>query len=248
MEILGIDVGGSGIKGSVVDLDTGIILQERIRIETPENSTPENIAMAIIGIKDQFSWTGKIGCGFPAIVKNGVIHSASNISKKNIGVNVTALFSEITKCEVTVLNDADAAAMCEVYLGEAKNTQGIVILLTIGTGIGSALFNNGILLPNTEFGHIYMNKGKVAEHYASDLVRKKEDLSWDKWAIRFSEYLNYLDFLFSPGLFIIGGGVSKKFEKFAPFLTINVPIKPASFLNDAGIIGAAIAAGLNNKV
>ncbi len=241
-KILGIDVGGSGIKGSVVDVTTGELLYERHRIETPQPATAENIAETIKKIAEHFDYKGKIGCGFPAVIKNGVIMTATNIDKCNIGVNANAMFSEITGNEVTVINDADAAGIAEVSFGEGKNFRGVILVLTIGTGIGSALFVDGKLVPNTELGHVFIKKGIIAEKFTSDAVRKRKGLNWHQWGKRFNKYLNYLDLLINPSMIIIGGGTSKKIEKFADTITLETPLKPAKFLNDAGLIGAAVSA------
>lgn len=243
-EILGIDVGGSGIKGAIVNVETGELVTERHRIETPQPATPRAIAETIKKIADHFNYNGKIGCGFPAVIKNGVIKTASNIDKSNIDVDADKLFSEITGRETSVVNDADAAGMAEIAFGDGKDVKGVVLVITIGTGIGSALFTDGKLVPNTEFGHIYMENGKVAEKYTSDAVRKKEDLSWKKWGKRFNKYLTYMDFLLNPKLIILGGGASKKMEKFNEQIKISTPVKPAKLLNEAGIIGAAVNASL----
>ncbi len=244
-EILGIDVGGSGIKGAIVDVETGVLVTERHRIETPQPATPQSIAETIKKIADHFNYKGKIGCGFPAVIKGGVIKTASNIDDSNIDVNANELFSEITGREVTVVNDADAAGIAEITFGEGKNVAGVVLIITIGTGIGSALFTDGKLVPNTEFGHIYMSNGKVAEKYTSDAVRKKEDLKWKEWGKRFNKYLKYMDFLLNPRLIILGGGASKKMEKFKEQISVKTPVKPAKLLNEAGIIGAAVNASLD---
>lgn len=242
MEILGIDVGGSGIKGTIVNTKIGEFVAERYRIKTPQPATPEVIAENIQKIVDHYNWKGKVGCGFPAVIQNGVIKTAANIDQSCIGVNANKLFSQITHCNVKVFNDADAAGFAELKIGGAKNFKGLAIFLTIGTGIGSAIFNQGKLIPNSELGHIYMKNGLKGEKYASDAVRKKQDLSWDDWAKRFNEYLQYLEKLFYPDLFIIGGGTSKKFEKFESILSIKTPVQPAQLLNNAGIIGAALLA------
>jgi len=241
-QILGIDVGGSGIKGSVVDITTGELLYERHRIETPQPATPEIIAETIKKIAEHFDYKGKIGCGFPAVIKNGVIMTASNIDKSNINVDANKLFSEITGSEVTVINDADAAGIAEVAFGEGKSFKGVILVLTIGTGIGSALFVDGKLVPNTEFGHIFMKNGMIAEKFTSDAVRKTEELNWNEWGERFNEYLLYLDQIVNPEMIIIGGGTSKKIEKFKDQITLKTPLKPAMFLNNAGLIGAAVSA------
>jgi polyphosphate glucokinase len=239
--ILGIDIGGSGIKGAIVDITTGEFVTERHRIETPQPATPENIAQTIKKIADYFDYKGKIGCGFPAVIKNGVIKTASNIDKSNINVDANKLFSEITGNEVHVLNDADAAGIAEMRFGEGSSVNGVVFIITIGTGIGSALFTDGKLVPNTELGHLYLENGIVAEKYTSDAVRKREELKWSQWGVRFNEYLEYIDFLFNPVLIILGGGASKKMEKYMDKIKIDTPVKPAKLLNNAGIIGAALS-------
>jgi polyphosphate glucokinase len=244
-EYLGIDVGGSGIKGAIVDITTGQLITERHRIETPQPATPENIAETIKKIADHFSYQGKIGCGFPAVIKSGVIKTASNIDKSNIDVNANELFSKITGRDVTVVNDADAAGIAEITFGEGKGVDGVVLIITIGTGIGSALFTDGKLVPNTEFGHIYLSNGKIAEKFTSDAARKRHDLKWRVWGRRFNNYLKYMDFLLNPKLIILGGGASKKMEKFESTITVKTPVKPAKLLNEAGIIGAAVNASLD---
>jgi polyphosphate glucokinase len=242
MDILGIDIGGSGIKGATVDIASGVFTQERYRVQTPQPSVPGAVADVIAQITEYFQWRGPIGCTFPAIVKAGVMHSAANVDPSWIGTDGQQLFQERTDCPVVVLNDADAAGIAEMTFGAGAGHRGVVLMLTFGTGIGSALFVDGKLVPNTEFGHLEM-RGKIAEHRASERIRQEKELSWEKWGKRVNQYLQYLDFLFSPDLFIIGGGVSKKFEKFAPFLEVNAEVLPAMLLNDAGIVGAAMAAG-----
>ena len=241
MEILGIDIGGSGIKGAPVNLLKGTLSTERVRIETPDPATPYEVAQAVKKLAQQFNWSGPIGCGFPAIVRRGVALSAANIDQSFINYDVSNLLHEATGCPVTVINDADAAGIAEMGMGAAKGRQGVVLVLTIGTGIGSALFVDGRLVPNTELGHLQF-KGTIAERYCSNLARKREDLSWREWGMRFNEYLLHLKRLFSPDCIILGGGQSKKYDKFQEFLTADVEILPAQMLNDAGIIGAAIAA------
>ncbi len=242
MEVLGIDVGGSGIKGTIVNTKTGDFISERHRVETPQPATPEIIAETIHLIVKHFNWKGKVGCGFPSVIQNGVIRTAANIDKSCIGVNANELFSKITGCSIKVYNDADAAGFAELKFGKVKNFKGLALFLTIGTGIGSALFYEGKLIPNTEFGHIYMNNKLEAEHFTSDAIRKKEDLNWKVWGKRFNQFLEYLETLLYPELIILGGGASKKFEKFSPEITIKTPIEPAQLLNNAGIIGAALLA------
>jgi polyphosphate glucokinase len=241
MEILGIDIGGSGIKGAMVDVDTGVLTQERYRVATPQPSVPKAVADSIVQIVDFFQWRGPIGCTFPSIVRHGVMYSAANVDEAWIGTDGQQLFQERTNCPVVVLNDADAAGIAEMTFGAGAGRSGVVMVLTLGTGIGSAIFVEGKLFPNTELGHLEM-RGKIAEHRASDRVRQEKEMGWEKWAARVNEYLEYLEFLFSPDLFIIGGGVSKKFDKFSPYLKTRAEIVPALLLNDAGIVGAAMAA------
>jgi len=239
MEVLGIDIGGSGIKGAIVDVVKGEMITERHRIPTPQPATPEAVAETVNELVKHFDWKGKIGCGFPAVVRNGIVLTASNIDNSWIGVNVNEIFSKATGCETLVANDADVAGIAEVKFGVGKESKGVVILITIGTGIGTVIFNNGVLLPNTELGHIEMN-GMIAEKYTSDAARKKHDLKWKAWGMRFNRYLELMCFYFSPDLIILGGGASKKFEKFSDNITVDVPVVPAQLENQAGIVGAAI--------
>ncbi|MFO8021000.1 MAG: ROK family protein [Perlabentimonas sp.] len=242
METLGIDIGGSAIKGAIVNLQTGEFVTERHRIEISQPPSVKEIVATVNKIVKHFEWKGNIGCGFPAVVQNGVVKTASNIDKKIIGVNVNELLSQATGCHVNVVNDADAAGFAELKFGSVKNFQGFAIFLTVGTGIGSALFNKGTLIPNSELGHIYMKNKVKGEKYAADSIRKKEDLSWSDWGIRFNEYLAYLEKLFYPELFIIGGGTSKRFHKFKDELTLKTSVVPALLQNNAGIVGAAMFA------
>jgi polyphosphate glucokinase len=247
MEILGIDVGGSAIKGAPVDTQTGTMLAGRVRIPTPEILKPRAMADVVAQIARTFNWTGPIGCGFPSALRGGVVLTAANIHKKWIGVNADQLFSEATGCPVVVLNDADAAAMAEMGFGAGRDEQGTVIIVTIGTGLGTALFTNGQLFPNAELGHLELN-GYDAEMRASDAARKRDKLSWKQWARRFDLYLNYLEGLFWPDLFILGGGISKEADKYIPLLTVQARVMAAQLLNEAGIIGAALAVqGLGQK-
>lgn len=241
MKTLGIDIGGSGIKGALVDLQTGALASERLRISTPTPATPEAVTDVVAEIVAQLGWKGRVGCTFPAIIKHGVAHSAANVDQSWIGTDVEAMISKKTGDAAIVLNDADAAGIAEMRFGAGRGINGVVMMLTFGTGIGSAVFINGHLLPNTELGHLEL-KGKEAEQRASDRAREEKGLSWEKWGKRVSEYLNYLEFLFSPDLFIMGGGVSKKFDQFKEFLVLKTPITPALLKNDAGIVGAAMAA------
>ncbi len=244
MQILGIDIGGSGIKGRLVDVESGELIGERHRIETPKPSTPAAVADVVVKIVRHFNYRGPVGVTFPAIVQHGVTLSAANVDRSWIGAPAQQIFTKATGLPVYVLNDADAAGVAEMTFGAGREfQQGIVILLTFGTGIGSAIFHDGKLLPNTEFGHVPMPmKGVHAEHYCSDRVRKELDLTWPEWGKRVDNYLKLMELLFSPDVFIIGGGVSKKFDKFAPYLHRKTRIVPAHLQNEAGIVGAAMMA------
>lgn len=244
--VLGIDIGGSGIKGAPVNIKNGKLLDERHRIPTPDPSTPENVAKTIKEIVKHFRWKGAIGCGFPAVVQNGVIKTAANIDKSWIDTDAASLFSKTTKLPVYVLNDADAAGLAEVKLGAGKGFKGAIVVMTIGTGIGSSLFIRGKLYPNTEIGHLEF-KGQDAELYASDATRKAEKLDWTGWGKRLNDYLKYIEFLFWPEMIILGGGASKKLDRYGDQLDLKAKVVPAHFLNEAGIIGAAMAAKVNLK-
>lgn len=239
MQALGIDIGGSGVKGSVVDLDRGELIGERVRLETPAISTPAAVAPLVAEIVKKLNWTGPIGCTFPGIIYHGAIKTAANLDKSWVDVDGVRLFARVTGRPVKLLNDADAAGIAEVTYGAGRNQPGVTILLTFGTGIGSALFLDGKLLPNTEFGHLPI-RGKVAEHRCAARIRKEEGLSWEEWAERVNEYLAQLEFFFSPDLFIIGGGISKKYDRFMHLLRTRALVVPAQMLNDAGIVGAAM--------
>ncbi len=241
-EVLGIDFGGSGIKGAPVHVSKGKLLEERYRIPTPNPSSPEKVGEVISEIVSHFNWKGNIGIAFPAAVVNGVIKTASNIDKSWINLNANEYFTEITGRPTCVVNDADAAGIAEMKFGAGEGFKGSVILITVGTGIGTVLFTRGKLVPNTELGHIFLENGMDAEDYAADSVRKKEELSWEDWAKRFNTYLKTIEKLFYPELIIIGGGMSKKQEKFEQFLTVESQIVMAETRNEAGIIGAAIRA------
>ena len=241
MQILGVDIGGSGIKGAVVDTETGELVTERIRIPTPQPATPEAVAQTLKQLVDQIGFKGPIGCGFPARVINGEVLTAANIDKSWISVKVEELFSKVVGQKVVVANDADVACLAELGFGAVKGYKGPVLLLTIGTGIGSALFINGQMYPNAEFGHLKF-KGDVAEHYCADSVREKEDLGFKEWGERLNKFLEYIAFLTQPDFIVLGGGVSKKFDKYKDKLTLSTKVVPATTLNLAGIIGAALYA------
>ncbi|MEX1020778.1 MAG: ROK family protein [Litorilinea sp.] len=248
MNVLGIDIGGTGIKGAPVDTERGELLADRCRIETPQPSKPEAVAEVVDELVEFFDWKGPIGCTFPAIVHHGIMKSAANVDKSWIGVNGVELFQKRTNRPFRILNDGDAAGLAEMKFGAGKDrpasTGGdsdVVILLTFGTGIGSAIFVNGHLLPNSELGHLILHD-MHAEHYAASRIRKEEKLSWQEWGKRVNEYLHLVEFYFSPDLIIIGGGVSKKYEKFMPYIDVEAEVVPAQLRNEAGIVGAAIAA------
>ncbi|MEO0897327.1 MAG: ROK family protein [Bacteroidota bacterium] len=241
MNILGIDIGGSGIKGALVDINTGELVTERHRIDTPKPATPEAVSLTVRELVQHFNYTGKIGVGFPAVVQNGVAKTASNIDDSWIGANIAESFRRACGNEFIVVNDADAAGYAEVQYGVGKGSSGLLMVITVGTGIGSAIINNGNLVPNTELGHLRF-KGGIAEKYAADSIRKAEGLSWEEWAYRFNEYLNHVYRLFYPDMIILGGGVSKKFEKFQHYLEVPTRVVPAELQNQAGIVGGALAA------
>lgn len=240
--VLGIDIGGTGIKGAVVDFEKGELVDERVKIDTPVPSTTEAVAETVAALVKQIGYDGDlIGCGFPSIVKHGVAYSAANIHPSWIGTNVEQLFSGTTGKKVFATNDADAAGLSEMRFGRGRGVKGVVLLITIGTGLGSALFVDGHLVPNTELGHIPWHGGS-AEHYVSNTARKKFDLTWEEFGKRFNDYLHMVDRLFSPGLFILGGGVSNKYSQFSEWIQIDTEVVTAETFNNAGIIGAALYA------
>ncbi len=241
MKVMGIDIGGSGIKGAPVDAEKGELAEERYRIPTPHPSVPEAVGDVVAEITRYFDWHGAIGIDFPAVIRKGVTYTAANVDNSWIGTDARSLFQQKTGCPVVVLNDADAAGMAEMRFGAGRGQMGTVIVLTLGTGIGSAVFIDGVLVPNTEFGHLEIRK-KDAEDRASDRIRQEKDLSWKKWAKRVNEFLHHLDVILSPDLYIIGGGVSKKHKKYFRYLEAQADIVPAQLLNEAGIVGAALAA------
>jgi polyphosphate glucokinase len=242
VDVLGIDIGGSGIKAAPVDVTTGALSAPRVKVATPRPALPDPIAEAVKGLVTGFSWTGPAGIAFPGVVIGGVTYTAANLDPAWIGLDARALFAKATGLTVSLLNDADAAGIAEMKFGAAAGRDGTVLLLTFGTGIGSALFTDGVLVPNTEFGHIEIH-GKDAEERASERARELHDLSWGKWAGRVDDYLTHVEALVSPSLFIIGGGISRKSDKFLPLLTgVRAKIVPAALHNDAGIVGAAMAA------
>ncbi len=246
MEVLGIDIGGTGIKGAPVNIKTGELTAERFRIPTPEDATPQSIAQVVLEIVEHFNWKGMIGCTVPARVEHGLVRTATNIHALWIDTPVEKLLSEKTGCKVTVINDADAAGIASIKFGAGMGSNGLVFFITVGTGIGSAMFYNQVLIPGTELGHLRL-KGDAAELYASDRTRVKEGLSWKRWAARFQKYLDRIEFLFAPDTIIIGGGVSRasKVELYSKYLSTRANLQFATLENEAGIIGAACFAGEN---
>lgn len=241
MKILGFDIGGSAIKVAPVSTGKGILLTERIRIATPQPPTPINIAATVGDIARINNWNGAIGIGFPATVVGQVVMTANNIDASWIGQDASVIFSEATSCPVYVINDADAAGIAEMKFGAGKGEKGVVIVLTIGTGVGSSLFTNGKLVPNTELGQMRMG-GDRAETYVSDSMRKRLSLTWEEWGQRMNKYLSDIDDLFRPSLIILGGGACHKAAHFMGILEVRSRIITAQLQNEAGIIGAALAA------
>ena len=243
MHALGIDIGGTGIKAAPVDIDTGKLVAERQKIPTPRPAVADAIADVVKQLTTSFKWSGAVGITFPGVVIDGTIRTAANLDPSWIGVDASALFGKATGDKVRVLNDADAAGVAEMTFGAGVGQHGTVLMLTFGTGIGSALFTEGVLVQNTEFGHVEIH-GHDAETRASEHAKELHDLSWGKWAGRVDEYLQHMEALISPDLIIVGGGISKQSEKWVPRLTgIRARIVPATLLNDAGIVGAAMSAG-----
>src|ERR1700756_4924303 len=238
----GVDVGGSGIKGGIVDLDTGLLIGERIKVLTPQPATPSAVAKGIAEVVNGFGWTGPLGVTYPGVVTHGIVHTAANVDKAWIGTNARDIIgAELNGQEVTVLNDADAAGLAEERYGAGKGHSGLVVLLTFGTGIGSAVIHNGTLIPNTEFGHLEVG-GKEAEHRAASSVKEKNDWSYEKWAKQVTKVLVAIENAMWPDLFIAGGGISRKADKWIPMLKNKTPVVAAALENTAGIVGAAMAA------
>ena len=245
MKILGIDIGGSGIKGGIVDTKYGKLISQKIRFETPSPSSPKKVIKKIKkNIIKELGWNKHVGCGFPGVVIKNKIQSAANVSNKWVGVDVSKRISRKTGCKSFILNDADAAGLAEMKYGSGKNKKGKVLMITVGTGLGTSIFIDGKLIPNIEFGHLKMY-GDCAEKYTSNLVRKELDLSINDWCSRFNEYIKYVEDLISPELIIIGGGFSKYFNEYNSLLKSRAKILPAKLENDAGIIGSALYTSLS---
>jgi polyphosphate glucokinase len=241
----GVDVGGSGVKGGIVDLDTGHLIGDRFKILTPQPATPKAVAKTIADVVRHFDWTGPLGVTYPGVVTSGIVRTAANVDKSWIGTNATEVIgAELVGQTVTVLNDADAAGIAEVKFGAGKDRDGVICLLTFGTGIGSAVLHNGVLLPNTEFGHLEVG-GKEAEHRAASSIKEKNNWSYKQWAPEVTKVLVAIENAIWPDLFIAGGGISRKAEKWLPLLKNRTPVVAAALQNTAGIVGAAVAVQVN---
>jgi polyphosphate glucokinase len=241
----GIDVGGSGVKGGIVDLDTGQLIGERFKLPTPQPATPEAVAETIAAVVREFKWTDRLGVTYPGVVTDGIVQTAANVDKGWIGVNAQQVIaSALDGQEVTVLNDADAAGLAEEKFGAGKDNSGVIVLLTFGTGIGSAVIHNGVLLPNTEFGHLEV-AGKEAEHRAASSIKENKGWSYERWTKEVTKVLVAIENAIWPDLFIAGGGISRKADKWIPLLTNRTPVVAAALQNTAGIVGAAMAASVD---
>ncbi len=246
--VLGIDIGGSGVKGAIVDIKKGEFYSDRIRIPTPSSHTPQSILGAVKQIVDSLEWNGIIGCGFPGVIRSQIIETAANLGGENfIGVNFAQLIESETSCPTWIVNDADAAGIAEIQYGAGKNRKGVVLMLTVGTGIGVSMFVDGVLVPNLELGHLKMRDKKTdknvsAEKLYSDAARKRADISWKQWIQGFNKYLEYVNMLCRPDLILIGGGVAGKSEKFLKYIKCACDIEIAQLQNKAGIIGSAYLA------
>ncbi|HLN16930.1 MAG TPA: ROK family protein [Acidimicrobiales bacterium] len=239
--VIGVDIGGTGIKGATADLQTGELASERVRLDTPQPATPDSVADTVHQVIEQIGVAGPVGLTLPAVIRSDIVETASNIDEAWIGVNAVSLFGSMTDREVAVVNDADAAGMAEVRYGAGKGVAGVVVVITLGTGIGSALFVDGTLVPNTELGHLHLHGGD-AEDWAAESIREHDELSWKEWGHRLQRYLEQIERVLWPQLIIIGGGVSKKSDKFFPHINLSTKMVPATLHNDAGIVGAAMFA------
>lgn len=241
MEILGIDIGGTGIKGALVNVETGEMVSERHRIPTPPSRKPDEMAEVVRQIVEHFNYKGPVGCGFPSIVKDGVCKSSGNLHKSWVGVNIDELFTKVVGQPFTVVNDADAAGYASMNYGVGKGQQGLVIMVTIGTGLGSGVFYNGVLLPNFELGQIPYKKYTKIEEWAAASAKEREKLSFEKWGKRFNKFLKLVEVITAPDLIIVGGGTSKKWHEFHEYIDVDTKVVKAELMNSAGIIGAAVS-------
>jgi polyphosphate glucokinase len=241
----GIDVGGSGVKGGIVDLETGQLIGDRFKLATPQPATPDAVAKTIAAVVKEFGWTEKLGVTYPGVVTDGIVHTAANVDKGWLGVNARDVIAAALDGQpVTVLNDADAAGLAEEKFGAGKDNTGIIVLLTFGTGIGSAVIHNGVLLPNTEFGHLEVG-GKEAEHRAASSIKDKKGWSYERWTEEVTRVLVAIENAIWPDLFIAGGGISRKAAKWIPMLKNRTPVVAAALQNTAGIVGAAMASDVD---
>ena len=247
MELLGIDIGGSGIKGAIVDAETGKLVSHKKRIPTPQPAKPKAVAKVVQELINDLNWNGPVGVSFPTVIKNGKALQYGNLHKSWKGTQIDELLKEYCNQDFYILNDADAASLAVMKFGAGKDKKGLVITITLGTGIGSGVFYNGELLSNFELGRIYGKQGDIMESFAADSARKREDLSYKEWGRRVNFVLTHIEEIMHPEIFIIGGGISKKMDKFKKYLTLDTPVIPAQLLNDAGIIGAAMFALENIK-
>ena len=239
MKILGIDIGGSAVKGALVDTRTGKLLGERFRVETPKKATPREMAEIIADIARHFKWSGPVGVGFPGVIQGAFIRTSANLHKDFIDCDFVKLVTKTAKLRARLVNDADAAGIAEMRFGAGKAGKGLVLMLTLGTGIGSAMFWHGVLQPNSEFGHLPI-RGKSAEKFVAASARRERDLSWKEWGAELGDYVRTLEKLLWPDMIIIGGGVSARSHKFFKYLKTRAQLVPAKFLNEAGIVGAAL--------
>jgi polyphosphate glucokinase len=239
--VVGVDIGGTGIKGAPVDIAAGRLAAERVRLLTPHPATPQAVADVVGEVLQHLGVPGPVGLTLPAVVRRGIVETASNIDQAWIGVDAVELFSKATRRPVAVVNDADAAGMAEIRFGAGRDQDGLIAVITLGTGIGSALFHERALVPNSELGHLHLHHGE-AEAWAAESVRERDELSWKKFAHRLQHYLELVELALRPELIIIGGGVSKQADKFLPLIELRTPIVPAQLHNDAGIVGAALYA------
>jgi polyphosphate glucokinase len=239
--VVGVDIGGTGIKGALANLATGELASERVRLDTPHPATPDSVSSTVSALLEQMDIQGPIGITLPAVIRNGVVETASNIDESWIGIDAVKLMESMTDRSVGVVNDADAAGIAEVRYGAGKGVGGVVVVITLGTGIGSALFVDGTLVPNTEFGHLHLH-GADAEDWAAESIRERDQLSWSQWGHRLQRYLEQIERVLWPHLIIIGGGVSKKSQKFLPYISLRTEVVPATLHNNAGIVGAALFA------
>ncbi|WP_131787352.1 polyphosphate--glucose phosphotransferase [Protofrankia symbiont of Coriaria ruscifolia] len=246
MQVFGVDIGGTGIKGAPVDIDEGTLAAPRFRLPTPQPAQPAAITKTVAEVVAHFGWTGPVGAAFPAVIKGGVARTAANIDPSWVGTDVAATLGSVLPGGVAVINDADAAGVAEMAFGAGRDVGGVVVMTTFGTGIGTAVFLHGQLVPNTELGHLEIG-GHDAETKASEAAREREDLSWEKWAKRVTRYLSALEALLWPDLIIIGGGASRKADRFLDRLEVGTKIVPAQLQNEAGIVGAALFAGASDQ-